>query len=432
MALKPGDSLLNDQYRILRQLGHGGFGFVYLAQDTLLSEDVAIKELIPALVGNDAMLKRFLAEAKATMRLTHSQIVRTHNVFQQGDNYYIVMEFMPGGSLEDHLRQQAPMPVDDAVRITAQVCAGLQCAHDQGVVHCDLKPANILLSAQNSAKVADFGIAHVSEEMLSRTWMTPAGFVAGTLPYMSPEQAEGVRDDPRVDVYATGAVLYRMLTGRTYLDFDQRETPATQADNVYRIRRQQPGPPQRLQSPGPGLAGRRCAQGAGQESGGTLRRRGATAGGVAAAGGGCPVVGADGDQNGARGGWSPARARSHAVVAAAGLVLAGGWRGRGAAGVRAGRRATRWGWRLWGGHADGGAGGPGADADRSHRADLDAAADGDGQRYTYDDAGADCDTTANGDSDVGTDGYTVADCNGDPDAYEYGGSDCSTDGEAET
>jgi Tol biopolymer transport system component len=243
MALQPGDILSNDHYRLLRQLGRGGFGFVYLARDALLDEEVAIKELIPALVGDETMLKRFLAEAKATMRLTHKRIVRTHNVFHEGGNYYIVMEYMAGGSLEDRLREQGPLPVDEALRIATEVCEGLACAHGEGVVHCDLKPHNILFDAAGEAKVADFGIAHVSGEMLSRSWMTPAGFVAGTLPYMSPEQADGVRDDPRLDVYALGAVLYRMLTGRVYLDFDHRETPRAQMENVQRIYRRQPAPP---------------------------------------------------------------------------------------------------------------------------------------------------------------------------------------------
>jgi len=243
MPLNPDDTLLNGQYRILGLLGRGGFGFVYRAQDTLLRDEIAIKELIPALVGDDATLKRFLAEARATMRLAHEHIVRTHNVFQEGGNYYIAMECMAGGSLEARVREQGALPVDEAVRIAADVCAGLDHAHRRGIVHCDLKPANILFTSGGAAKVADFGIAHVSGEMLTRSWMTPAGFVAGTLPYMSPEQADGVREDPRVDVYALGAVLYRMLTGRTYLDFDQRETPGAQADNVYLIRNTNPEPP---------------------------------------------------------------------------------------------------------------------------------------------------------------------------------------------
>jgi serine/threonine protein kinase len=254
MPLSPGDALLNGQYHILRQLGKGGFGFVYLAQDTLLGEQVAIKELIPSLVGDQTVLKRFLAEAKATMRLTHERIVRTHNVFSEQGNYYIAMEFMAGGSLGVRLKSPGPLPVEEAVRIAIEICEGLDYAHQRGVVHCDLKPANILFTGGpgGAAKVADFGIAHVSDRLLTRTWHTSAGFVAGTLPYMSPEQADGVRDDPRIDVYALGAVLYRMLTGRSYLDFDQRETPGAQADNVLRIRTETTHPPSVLNRRVPG------------------------------------------------------------------------------------------------------------------------------------------------------------------------------------
>ena len=140
MALNPGHTLLNGQYRILRLLGRGGFGFVYQAHDALLGEDVAIKELIPALVGDEALLKRFLAEARATMRLTHKRIVRTHNVSSEGGNYYIVMEYMPGGSLEERLRERGALPPDEAVRVAIDVCDGLACAHGAGVIHCDLKP----------------------------------------------------------------------------------------------------------------------------------------------------------------------------------------------------------------------------------------------------------------------------------------------------
>ena len=149
MALQPGDTLLNGQYRILRQLGRGGFGFVYLAQESPLEEQVAIKELIPGLVGDEGSLKRFLAEAKATRRLTHERIVRTHHVFGEGGNYYIVMEYMPGGSLEERLGYKAncPCPWMQSKRLAAEVCAGLAYAHQRGVVHCDLKPANILFAA---------------------------------------------------------------------------------------------------------------------------------------------------------------------------------------------------------------------------------------------------------------------------------------------
>jgi eukaryotic-like serine/threonine-protein kinase len=243
LPLQPGESLLNGKYIVRGFLGRGGFGFVYLANDTLLHEPVALKELIPALVGDEEILKRFLAEARATMRLTHERIVWSHDVFAERGNYYIVMEYMAGGSLEARLERDGALPVGEAVRVAAEVCEGLAHAHAEGVVHCDLKPANVLFDGRGRAKVADFGIAHVPTEMHSRSWNTRPGFVGGTLPYMSPEQADGVRDDPRVDVYAVGAVLYRMLSARPYLAFEARETPGAQARNVQRILTDAPLPP---------------------------------------------------------------------------------------------------------------------------------------------------------------------------------------------
>ena len=243
MALNPGTTLVNDRYRIVKLLGRGGFGFVYLAQDTLMDEDVAIKELIPALIDDETVLKRFITEAKAAMRLRHPNIVVTYNVFADGENYYLVMEYMPGGSLEDLLRQRGKLNIAQALRVMADICAALAYAHSMGIVHCDIKPANVLFAADGTARLTDFGIAYISPELLSRSWRTPRDFAAGTLLYMAPEQVDGVRDDPRLDIYALGAMLYQMLTGRPYLDFDLRETPGAQADNVNRIRHQMPVPP---------------------------------------------------------------------------------------------------------------------------------------------------------------------------------------------
>jgi len=170
MALQPGDTLLNGKYRVQRLLARGGFGFVYQARETILDEDRAIKELIPALVGDEVVLKRFLTEAKATMRLTHKRIVHTYDVFSEEGNYYIVMEYMPGGSLENWIQKHGHLLVEDTVRFATEVCEGLSFAHEAGVVHCDLKPHNILFDANGSAKLADFGIAHVSGETLTLCW----------------------------------------------------------------------------------------------------------------------------------------------------------------------------------------------------------------------------------------------------------------------
>lgn len=244
MPLKPGDTLLKGQYRVLSLLGRGGFACVYHARDTLLGLDVAIKELIPSAVGDPEWVKRFLVEARATVGLRDDHIVATHTLFAESGNHYLVMEFMPGGSLEDLLRKSYRLAVDDALRIARQVCEGLAYAHGRGIVHCDLKPANILFAADGMAKVADFGIAHVSSHKAgSRHWATTGPFLAGTLQYMSPEQAQGDRSDPRTDLYALGALLYHALTGRPYADFRDNATPADIGHNLDLIRNHQPPPP---------------------------------------------------------------------------------------------------------------------------------------------------------------------------------------------
>lgn len=254
MALKPGDALLNGRYRIVRQLGPGGRRHVYLAEDTLLQRDVAIKELVTALVEDEATLKRLLGEAEASVKLRHEQIVATYDVLTEVDSagetrHFVVLEYMAGGSLSDLLRVRASLPVADAVRIAADVCEGLSYAHERGIVHCALKPASILFtgdapgSARGTAKVAGFGIAAVSDTMLTRLWPAPDGFAAGTLAYMSPERTEGLRRDPRIDIYSLGTLLYRILTGLCYLDFDEQPVVAATGRNVELIRKEKPTRP---------------------------------------------------------------------------------------------------------------------------------------------------------------------------------------------
>jgi len=238
----PGDTLLKGRYYAMRLLHRGGFSFIYLAWDNVLGKDVVLKELIPTLADDSATLQRFICEAQATSHLAHPNIVRTLNVFTDQDNYYIVMEYLPGGSLEEFLRARKRLTLDEAAPIVADICAGLDEAHSQGVYHCDLKPGNILFDENGVAKLADFGIAHVSGALVARSWRTDRDFSSGTLLYMAPEQLDGVRDDPRVDVYALGTVLYQMLSGRPYLPFDSRGTPGAQADNISFIRHRHPQP----------------------------------------------------------------------------------------------------------------------------------------------------------------------------------------------
>jgi serine/threonine protein kinase len=159
------------------------------------------------------------------------------------------MEYLPGGSLSDRLRGGL-LPVDEAVRIASELCAALDYAHSQGVVHCDLKPGNVLFDSDGDVRLADFGIAYVSEQMMTRQVHTGTGAVMGTVRYMAPEQLEGVRADPRIDVYALGTLLYEMLAGRPYLDFETETTPAAQMRNMQRI---QSSPPRPLREANPAV-----------------------------------------------------------------------------------------------------------------------------------------------------------------------------------
>jgi|GEM_PF-2379649 len=244
MSLHTGDTLLKGQYRILGRIGQGGYGAVYHARDTLLGRDVAIKEMAPKLVSDAEWVKRFFVEARATIDLHHDKIVATHTLFAESGRHYLVMEYVAGGSLDDLLRQTYRLSVDDALRMARQVCEGLSYAHRRGIVHCDLKPENILFAADGTVKVADFGIAHVATHGAgSQHWATTGQFVAGTLPYMSPEQVHGERSDPRTDLYALGSVLYLALTGRFYADFEDSGTPAAIGKNIDLVLHYQPVPP---------------------------------------------------------------------------------------------------------------------------------------------------------------------------------------------
>lgn len=241
MALQPSSMLDNGKYEIENVIGRGGFGYVYRARETLTSEIVAVKELVPDLVGDPQIVNRFIQEARATLRLTHSNIARTYHIFRDGSTYYLTMEYLPGGSLAARLAQ-GRLSVPEVLRIAIELCSALDYAHRQGVVHCDLKPANVLFDHNSQAHLADFGVAHVSDQVMTRQVVTGTGAAIGTVRYMSPEQLEGVRDDPRVDIYALGAMIYEMLAGRPYLDFEDETTPAAQVRNVQRIQRDVPGP----------------------------------------------------------------------------------------------------------------------------------------------------------------------------------------------
>jgi tetratricopeptide (TPR) repeat protein/tRNA A-37 threonylcarbamoyl transferase component Bud32 len=223
MSLTPNQLLY--EYRIERVLGQGAFGIVYLAHDTFLDRPVAIKELTLTAQADEVAFQRFLQEARAAGNLNHPHIVTVHTLKVAEPSVYLVMEYLAGGSLRALLERRGPLPVVDAVRIAADVCEGLAAAHARGIVHRDVKPENVLLTADGQAKIGDFGIAHVPLGA-GGTSLTQAGFQPGTLVYMSPEQIRGQVVDGRSDVYQVGALLYEMLTGRHYVDMGALERQA--------------------------------------------------------------------------------------------------------------------------------------------------------------------------------------------------------------
>jgi eukaryotic-like serine/threonine-protein kinase len=201
------------RYRLEHPLGHGGMATVYLARDEELDRPVAIKVLAQNLAGDSAFRERFLREARLAARLSHPNVVSVYDAGEAEDGRpFIVMEYVSGTTLAE----VGPLDPGEAVGLVVQACRGLGPAHEAGLVHRDVKPQNLLLRDDGVLKVADFGIARAAET----TALTQVGTVLGTAAYLSLEQALGDEVTPAADVYALGAVLYELLSGRTPYTFD--------------------------------------------------------------------------------------------------------------------------------------------------------------------------------------------------------------------
>ena len=202
--------ILGDRYELLEKSGGGGMAVVYKAKDRLLNRYVAVKILRPDLVENEEFVARFKRESQAVASLSHPNIVNLYDVGQKDDIHYIVMEFVDGATLKDHIREEGKLSMEEAVRIASEICSALQHAHENNIVHRDIKPQNILISKDGTAKVADFGIARA---VTSATVTMAGANVMGSVHYFSPEQARGGYVDKKSDIYSLGIVLYEMVTG---------------------------------------------------------------------------------------------------------------------------------------------------------------------------------------------------------------------------
>jgi hypothetical protein len=204
-------------YRIVERLGAGGMGEVYRAHDEKLDRDVALKVLPEGALADEASRSRFRKEARALSRLSHPHIATIHDFDSEDGIDFLVMELVTGPSVEEALRS-GPLPEKDVLRLGAQLARGLQAAHEQGVVHRDLKPANLALTPDGFLKILDFGLARLVEPRPASPGHTTAtetaGVVAGSPPYMAPEQLLGKPPDARTDLYSAGVVLYELATGR--------------------------------------------------------------------------------------------------------------------------------------------------------------------------------------------------------------------------
>jgi len=204
------------RYQIIEELGKGGMGKVYKAQDTEIKDKVALKLLKPEITTDKETIERFRNELKFARKIVHKNVGRMYDLGREKGNYYITMEYVPGQDLRGLIKQTGQLAVGTTISIAKQVCEGLAEAHKLGLVHRDLKPSNIMIDQEGSARIMDFGIAR----SVKGKGITGAGVMIGTPEYMSPEQVEGKEAGQSSDIYSVGVILYEMLTGRVPFEGD--------------------------------------------------------------------------------------------------------------------------------------------------------------------------------------------------------------------
>jgi eukaryotic-like serine/threonine-protein kinase len=215
------DTLIDGRYRVVRRLGTGGMAEVFLAEDQQLGRKVALKLLHRRFAEDPGFVERFRREAQSAAGLQHQNVVSVYDRGEFEDTYYIAMEYLPGRSLKQLIREEAPLDPTRAIDIAIQILRAARFAHRRGIIHRDLKPHNVIVDDSGHATVTDFGIARAGASD-----MTETGSIMGTAQYLSPEQAQGHSVNAQSDLYSVGVVLYEMLTGRVPFDGDSAVTIA--------------------------------------------------------------------------------------------------------------------------------------------------------------------------------------------------------------
>jgi serine/threonine-protein kinase len=240
--LSPGLALHLNRYKILRKLGSGGMGEVYLAEDISLLRKVALKVIYAHIGASAEFHQRFLREGQLVARLQHPNIVQVYDMQQLPTGQTVlVTEYVEGQSLDQLINKQIHLSLREALRIGIAIAKALEAAHTKSVIHRDIKPSNILITDNGDVKLLDFGIAKLAEDT-SIDAITQTGAMIGTPAYMSPEQIQGLKIDVSTDLYSLGAVMYQMLTGKRYLDSNSMH------NLMLKVMTENPPPPSVLNS----------------------------------------------------------------------------------------------------------------------------------------------------------------------------------------
>ena len=215
LSRRPPESLPFERlghYRIVEQIGSGGMGDVYRGYDESLARPVAVKVLPPQLARDGDFVRRFHAEATAAASLSHPNVVPIYTIGEDAGHHFFAMQYVDGESLAGRLSRQGHIPVAEAVEVVGQCLAGLQAAHARGLIHRDMKPANVLIERESGrAMLVDFGLVR---RIGDNARMTATGVIMGTVDYIAPEQARGGKIDARTDIYSLGVLFYQLLSGR--------------------------------------------------------------------------------------------------------------------------------------------------------------------------------------------------------------------------